>query len=115
MQLTQVPYAIAAAIPVRCCCLPCLCVQVCQVYDSAEACRNVHSEPQWRQAASQACQVCVASPLVHHLLLPGLWLGMASSRPDARLARLCMHDVQNILLYARTMLAERCASMHVIM
>jgi hypothetical protein len=32
-------------------------LQMCQVYDSAECCRNVHAEPAWQQAASTACQV----------------------------------------------------------
>lgn len=31
--------------------------QMCQVYDSAECCRNVHSNGDWRQAAGRACQV----------------------------------------------------------
>jgi hypothetical protein len=39
------------------CGLFCVLLQMCQVYDSAECCRNVHAEPAWQQAASQACQV----------------------------------------------------------
>ncbi|KXZ54341.1 hypothetical protein GPECTOR_5g423 [Gonium pectorale] len=29
--------------------------QLCRAYDAAECCRNVHSDPAWRQAASRAC------------------------------------------------------------
>ena len=30
-------------------------VQVCQAYDTAEFCRNVHSCEDWQAAAQQAC------------------------------------------------------------
>lgn len=30
-------------------------VQLCQVLDSAEFCRNVHTQPEWRQAAEDVC------------------------------------------------------------
>ncbi|GLC42091.1 hypothetical protein PLESTM_001284900 [Pleodorina starrii] len=29
--------------------------QLCRTYDAAECCRNVHSDPVWRQAAGRAC------------------------------------------------------------
>ncbi|EFJ50295.1 hypothetical protein VOLCADRAFT_88756 [Volvox carteri f. nagariensis] len=29
--------------------------QLCRTYDAAECCRNVHSDPRWRQAAGKAC------------------------------------------------------------
>lgn len=31
--------------------------QICQVYDSAECCRNIHPDSSWQRAATQACQV----------------------------------------------------------
>eukprot|EP00878_Enallax_costatus_P033178 GHUV01036573.1.p1 GENE.GHUV01036573.1~~GHUV01036573.1.p1 ORF type:complete len:227 (+),score=87.04 GHUV01036573.1:152-832(+) len=31
--------------------------EMCQVYDSAECCRNVHSDPEWQHAANRACEV----------------------------------------------------------
>lgn len=33
----------------------CLGVQICQSYDTAEFCRNVHSCEDWQAAAQQAC------------------------------------------------------------
>lgn len=30
-------------------------VQICQAYDVAEFCRNVHSCPEWQEAATQSC------------------------------------------------------------
>ena len=32
-------------------------MQLCQVYDSAEFCRNVHSDPQWQNQALQAVMI----------------------------------------------------------
>ena len=34
---------------------PCLLLQVCQAYDAAEFCRNVHESGAWRNAALRAC------------------------------------------------------------
>jgi hypothetical protein len=30
-------------------------VQLCQCYDAAEAARNIHEDPAWRQAATKVC------------------------------------------------------------
>ena len=39
-------------------------VQLCQVYDSAEFCRNVHSVPEWRQQALQAVMVVASKRIL---------------------------------------------------
>ena len=30
-------------------------LQICQVFDAAECCRNTHQDPAWRQEAQEAC------------------------------------------------------------
>ena len=41
-----------------------VCVQLCKVYDSAELCRNVHSSPAWRSAATKVVMGLGGMPFV---------------------------------------------------
>jgi hypothetical protein len=45
-------------------------VQICQVYDAAELCRNVHVDATWRHAATNACSTVGGTPLPSSLLPP---------------------------------------------
>ncbi len=31
-------------------------LQLCQTYDAAECCRNIHPDPSWQQAAGKVCE-----------------------------------------------------------
>ena len=40
-------------------------VQLCQVYDSAEFCRNVHANPEWQRQAVEAIMLTASKHLMH--------------------------------------------------
>ena len=46
-------------------------VQLCQVYDSAEFCRNVHANPEWQRQAVEAIMLTASKPFMH-VVLPGI-------------------------------------------
>ena len=61
-------------------------MQLCQVYDSAEFCRNVHANPEWQQQAVEAIMLtaskhCIQDPpgdLSLHCITPGINLSICS-------------------------------------